>query len=756
MLKNPSHFWFGLFVLLVPLCLYFTSKVYFSYNFEDFYPRGDSEIDFYYQFREKFEHDDHFFLIAIENKSGVFEKSFLYNIKHLTDSLYQVNNIDKVLSITNYRYFIKSPFGYLDYPAVHLDDTSRYSKDKVKLLEDERVSGKLINDKATITTLILKINDTINEKESIQLVNSIKNQITQADIHDFHLMGKAYFQAELIKLQLREFITYSLASILLVAIIIYILFRKLAAVLLSLMNVLLAMLIFLGFAGVVHLPFNALSTLYPIVLIIVGISDIIHLLTDFQFNLKKNMTANEAMALTRKEIGLATFFTAITTAIGFLTLLTSNVEPIREFGWMSAVGVLLAYFVTFYFTALIIPFIPIKHLSKSTSLKTGRWDSVISSFYTSGRKYSPWILIIFSVVLFISTIGITKISSNTHIGKGLPKGSEVRKDYDFFEKNITGFRPFEIAAIAQDTFHITNLELLKAIDTVEQFTKQFEMVHGIQSTTLLFKSFNRANNGDKTDAYILPSSQNEINEYEKILEKFSSESISVLISEDKKCGRITATLSDVGTDSVRLLTDRIQSFINTNTDSSKIKFIQTGTGIIFDKNTDYLRNNLINGLCFGFIPISLLLSLYFRNWKMFFISSIPNLVPLVICGGIIGFTGIELDAPTSIIFGIIYGIAVDDTIHFLSRFKLEMSKGISQEEAIFNTFNETGKAVFTATLILLCGFSILMTSGTSATFNIGFLTVVTLLVAAVSDVYLLPLLLRKFLSKSEYENHKNF
>lgn len=737
--------WFVIFAGLIVFSILLSQRIYFSYDYEDFFPEGDSQLDFYYNFREKFEHDDNFLLIGFEKNDGIFEQDFLHRIDSATAGIIKLHDVENTLSLTNFRYFIKSPFGYIDYPAVHIEDTTRYAADKEKILADERVNGKLVNENLTITTIILKTSDTIDQKESTALVNAIRLVLAENQLSDYHLLGKSFFQSELIKLQLHEFILYSLLSVLLVSIITYILFRKWMAVLLCLLNVLVSMILFLGFSGLLQVPYNALSTLYPIVLIIVGISDIIHVFTGYIFELKKGKQTEEAIRITKKEIGFATFLTAITTAIGFLTLSTSNVEPIRHFGLMSAAGVMIAYFVTFFFTANLLPYFNTKKIISVHTNKNARWSRLIEFFYTNGKTKLKAVYLTSSLLLLISVFGIFKISSDIHIGQGLPKNSDVRIDYDFFDAYFNGFRPFEIAALAQDTFHVTDLKVLEQVELVEDYIKTFPIVHGVQSTTLIYKSLNRANNGDNVNFYTLPDDEKTLQQYNSDLKKISSKNIHVLLSEDEKCGRITATLSDVGSDSIQNMTEHINNFIAQNTNASEVKFIQTGTGIIFDRNTLYLRRNLINGLCFGFIPISMLIAIFYRNWKMFFISSIPNLFPLLVCGGIIGFTGIELDAPTSIIFGIIYGIAVDDTIHFLSRYRQEIKKGVTKEEAIYTTFNETGKAVFSTTLILMFGFSILMLSGTLATFNIGFLTAITLFVAAVSDVYLLPLLLRKFL-----------
>lgn len=255
----------------------------------------------------------------------------------------------------------------------------------------------------------------------------------------------------------------------------------------------------------------------------------------------------------------------------------------------------------------------------------------------------------------------------------------------------------------------------------------------------------RAYNGDNPAAYLLPEDTSVLHRYNRDLSRISSSEMQLLLSEDKRYGRISATLSDAGTDSIRMVQSEIQQYINKLPNQEKVQFTITGTGIIFDKNTQYLRRNIISGVLLAFLCIGIVMAFMFRDWKMVLISIIPNILPLAVCAGIMGLLNIELDAPTSIIFGISYGIAVDDTIHFLSKFRIERLKGHDVETAIKNTFEETGKAVFIMSVILFFGFSILMLSPTAATFNIGLLTGITLFSAVWPDVYLLPIMLRKWM-----------
>ena len=201
-------------------------------------------------------------------------------------------------------------------------------------------------------------------------------------------------------------------------------------------------------------------------------------------------------------------------------------------------------------------------------------------------------------------------------------------------------------------------------------------------------------------------------------------------------------MSDVGSDFADSIHAEILGWISANIDSSLLKCRITGTAFLYDSANHYLVKSLFGGLTIAFVLISLLMALLFRNWKMVIISLIPNVLPIIVTAGIMGFSGIVLDAPTAVIFVIAFGIAVDDTIHFLSKFRFERSRGTELEESIRKATTETGKAIFLTSVILIFGFALLMTSAYVPTFRVGLLISITLLVAVVTDLLLLPLLLR--------------
>jgi predicted RND superfamily exporter protein len=283
------------------------------------------------------------------------------------------------------------------------------------------------------------------------------------------------------------------------------------------------------------------------------------------------------------------------------------------------------------------------------------------------------------------------------------------------------------------------------IEKVEQYANQFEIINGLQSVTLLYKSINRAMEGDQASAYHLPVDSNTWKKVQRDLDTYAGRELGLFISDDLKWGRMTGSWSDAGSDSIGIIQEKLMAFASSNTDTSLVQFRMTGTSILFDKNNVYIRQSIFYGILVALLVISVLMALLYKDKRMLLIAIIPNLIPLVICGALLGFLNLALDAPTAIIFGISYGIVVDDTIHFLSRFNIERNKGTGLELSIYKTFRETGKALFITTFILFFGFSILVFSDLQATINVGMLIACTLITALVTDVYLLPLMLRKWL-----------
>ncbi|MEZ4984725.1 MAG: MMPL family transporter [Saprospiraceae bacterium] len=282
---------------------------------------------------------------------------------------------------------------------------------------------------------------------------------------------------------------------------------------------------------------------------------------------------------------------------------------------------------------------------------------------------------------------------------------------------------------------------------IEDYLHQNPNVKAIGSVTAVYKSLNQMHNNNRPDAYQLPATEATYLRYRQLAEKIPETQLNILVNAAGDKARITSRIFDIGADSIKAFGQRTDDWVAKNVDTSLIKVVRTGTGLIIDKNAEYVRQSLLSGLVIAILIVSLLMAFLFKNVRMLFIAMIPNLIPLLQAGAMLGFLGIELEAGVSIVFAVIFGIAVDDSIHFLSKYKLARLKGLDVEAAIHLTFQETGKAIVLTTILLFFGFLVMLFSVHPPSVTIGLLISLTLVGALIADLLLLPLLIRWLMKK---------
>jgi hypothetical protein len=639
---------------------------------------------------------------------------------------------------------VKTPFAITTVPAIHLDQPGRYERDRERLLQDERFVHNLISEDGRSLVLFLKIINSIQLDQARELMAALETQMQTYDFEEHHYLGRPYFQEEMVDMQKREITVSSLISGILVTLIMFVIFRKPWGIAVALVSIGLGMLLFMGFLGGAGRELNAMAALYPVLMIIVGTSDVIHIMSKYIDELRKGFNRREAIRTTIKEIGLATLLTSLTTAIGFASLLTSRIGPIKNFGINAAAGVIIAYITVIFFTTALLSWFNTQQIVK-LGRGTAFWENSMRWAYRLTLRAPRQIVIGAVLVTALSGLGISMISTNYNIISNLPRGAEITEDFLFFDRELSGFRPMEFAVFAQGDYRATDFEVLQEIDKIENYLRQYPYIQAINSVTALYKSINQMNRNNRPEAYELPESKAQFARYQRTADQIPQANVNVLVSQDGKKARISSRIDDIGADSIQAFSQRMDRWLSTNVDSTVIKVKRTGTGVIIDKNADYIRRNLLQGLGLAMLIVSVLMALLFRNLKMLLISLVPNLLPLLFAGGLLGFLGIELEAGVSIVFAVIFGIAVDDTIHFLSKFKLARNKGLSIEEALEITFTETGKAIALTSIILFFGFLVMLFSIHPPSVIVGTLISVTLFSALIADLMLIPILIRRFL-----------
>lgn len=750
MIFNLRTFSVALFLLLGALSAFQLGKLKFSFDFEQFFPDGDEDLELFREFIREFETDDNFLLVAVRRDSGVFEQRFLEQFHDFTLKCRELPHVVESQSLTKFSYPVRTPFAITSIPAIHIDQPERYEADKKRILGDERFVYNLISEDATTLVVFLKTVNSIQLGQARELMAALDELIGRYDFGEFHYLGRPYFQKELVDMQKREIAVSAIISGILVTIVMFFIFRRAWGVALALFSIGLSMLLFMGFLGATGRELNAMAALYPVLMIIVGTSDVIHIMSKYIDELRKGHHQEKAIVTTIREIGLATLLTSLTTAIGFASLLSSRIGPIRDFGVNAAIGVAIAFLTVLFFTTSVISWF---HAGQIIKLGRGQalWEQWMERLYQFTRRKPGPIAIGGLAVLLLSAWGISRITTNYSIITNMPSGKKITADFQFFERELTGFRPLEFAVFAQNGYRANDYEVVREMDKVENYLHRSPAVQAIGSITTVYKSINQMMHNNNPEAFEMPDNKSEFLRYRRLAEQTPKLNLNVLLSKDEKKARITSRIKDIGADSIKQFGNRLDTWILENTDTTVVKFQRTGTGLIIDKNAEYVRRNLIEGLGMAILIVSFLMALLFRNLKMLVISIIPNVFPLLLAGALLGFLGIELEAGVSIVFAVIFGIAVDDTIHFLSKYKLVRSRGHNVEDSLRITFLETGKAIVLTTVLLFFGFLIMLFSIHPPSVTIGLLISLTLASALFSDLLFLPVLIRWFYREPEPE-----
>ena len=734
----------GLFILLAVISTFSLFNLKFSFDFSQFFPEGDEDLIFYQDFIAEFGVDDSFLLIAIENDSTVFEKDFLERFDAFSKKAKKLPYAIQNQSLTTLFYPLKTSFGYSRLPIINLSDSTKYASDWKKIKEDKLFINTLIDEDASSLVVSLETEDALNYEQSIELLTALRTMLEEYGFSDYHLLGRTFFYEALVNMQKQELIRTTLFATLLIILILFLVYRRVVVVAIALSSIILALVLFLGTLSLWGKELNTLSSFYPILLLIVGTSDVIHIMDDYLAQLRIGHKKNEAMLRTLKEVGISTLLTSVTTAIGFASLLTSKSSVVSDFGINSAVGVLIAFITVVGFACSLLLLIDKRYIIPKKPI-SGKWVVGLTRINSFTQKFPKGILLVSLIFTGVCFWGLSKVNTNYQIKQSLPNGSKIAADFEFFQKKYGGFRPLMVAVTAQNGAKVTDFAISKEVEKAVQELKRLAPIQNVQSLNTLYKGLNKANNLNKSEYFVLPKTKETFEDYRKELKKIARKPFGKFVNAEETKTRITAKVLDVGLDTLNKVYQEFNDFTAVQTDTNLVKFKLTGTGILLDKNAFYVKDSLIQGLLMGLLLVAIIMAILFKNLKLILISLLPNLLPLLFAAALLGFLNIPLEATISVVFAVVFGIAVDDTIHFLGRYKIGRAKGLSKDEALQVTFAETGRALVITTVILFFGFMVLLFSVHTPSITIGLLVSVTLVTALILDLLLLPVLIRKLL-----------
>lgn len=742
-------------VVLITIFLALQWKnIKFTYTEANLLPDDEVASIEYKAFLEKFGEEGNLIIIGSKSDS-LFTPEAFEKWSEMMQGFQKNKSVDLVLSIDNLKQLQKNDSLQTFELKLFLDHTktkdAQYLSEKVNELRSDLpfYEGLLFNKKTgTIRGAIYLHKNIVNTAERkdfvLEILNPAIEKFEQQSKVNLHISGMPYIRTmstETIKGEIGLFIG---ASLLVTSLLFYFFFRSFRATLISIIIVIIGVMWSFGILGLFNYEITILTSLVPSLIIVIGIPNCIFLTNKYHQEYKVHKNKAKALQRVTTKIGMATLITNVTTAIGFGTFVTSNNQLLIEFGIVTAINIFALFFLCLFVIPIFHSYIPapverhLEHLDRGSVRRSMDW--ILRNVKTNRTR----IYTVVSILLLLSIVGVLKMRITGSIIEDMPKKTRFFQDIVFFEDEFDGIMPLEIVI---DTKRKKGVMKLSTLNKMEQFETEIQKIEGLSkpiSVVNLVKYAKQAYYNGNPEYFALPSPQEQsfILSYVKNTAKDSKDNVlKSYVDDDGQVARITTFIRDDNGENLPAIEASIRKIADEIFPKGSYDVSITGKSLVFQRGTNYLLDNLLSSLAFAFFLTALLIGFMFRSFKMILVALIPNLLPLMMTAGIMGFFGIPLKPSTILVFGIAFGLSVDDTVRFLSQYREELkSNNWKIKKSVYATFNDAGLSMFYTSIVLFFGFSVFMLSSFGGTIALGGLVSITLCFGMLSNLMLLPAL----------------
>ena len=734
-------------IITVP-ALFALRDLRLDHDFEKFFPEDDPELDHYLDFRARFGNDNDYVLFGLPNSPTVFDRHFLVRVDSMAARLARVPDVIAVASPTRLNEPRITPTGVFQVPWLRLESDSTLAADSARIWQDQRIREHFFNAGASATMVLITTAPGLSKARSDNVLVRIDEVVASVGLPDVKRAGRVPGQQHYIAMMERELVTFFLSSVVLLVIFLLVAFRTGWGVGAPIAVVGLTVLWQVALMTALGRPLSILTMLLPTILFVVGMSDAVHIIERYIEALREGHRKERALAITFAETGLSTFITMITTAIGYATLVTSGIQPMSEFGLFTSIGVFLAYALAFTLLPAVLLLVPTP-VRAEQAVRASLWDRKVHGLLRFTLSNRRAILIACLGVTIVSAVFIPRIKVNNFLLEDLPTNDPNKQDFLWFERDFGGVRSFELEIDVKDsTRNVWDLDVLKELEKVQRFADEAYGVGAIISPVSIMCALNKADNGGSPVFDRLPDDDATAHKLARRAKLFGGrDGLSSIVSADGKHARLTGRMVDEGGWVHKRKNAVLKAFLDHHTNGGLVGFKQTGMAYLIDRNNERLSWSMILSLGISFLLIAGIMTWLFREPRMVLIALIPNVVPMFFIAGFMGLVGIDLKVSTAIIFSNAFGIAVDDTIHLLGKLRIELNKGKSLAYAMKRTYLSGGKAVIVMSIMLCAGFVTLIASDFGSVYYMGLLISITLAVALLAELFLLPVLVMLFMKR---------
>ena len=535
------------------------------------------------------------------------------------------------------------------------------------------------------------------------------------------------------------------AALFITSLLFFFFFRSFRATIISMCIVIIGVMWSFGTLGLLNYEITVLTAIIPPLIIVIGIPNCIFLINKYQQEIKKH--GNKAKSLQRviSKVGNATLMTNLTTAAGFATFMATDSELLTEFGIVASLNIIFLFFLCLIIIPIIYSYMPLPKEKHLAHLGKNYIKSFVDWTENTVRNHTVKVFSSAIVLLVLGIIGMYQIKVSGSIIEDMPKKTGFFDDILFYENEFDGVMPLEIMIDTKRKKGALKSVTLKRINELQETIEEIPELSKPVSIVNLIKYSKQAYYNGNPEYYELPTKQEEafiLSYIKNSTQKGNENMMKSYVDSTGQYARVTTFMRDIGTDKMKKIEDRLQEKIDKLFPTERYTVTMTGKAYVFEKGTHYLIKNLVLSLLFAILLISLLMAYLFRSFKMIIVSLVPNLLPLIITAGLMGFLGVPIKPSTILVFSIAFGISVDDTIHFLAKYRQELiANDWKIKRSVFSTMKEAGISMFYTSVVLFFGFSVFTLSSFGGTVALGGLVAATLLFAMLSNLILLPALL---------------
>ena len=732
---------------------YYASKIKLSYDFTKAVPTDNPKFLDFKAFTKRFGADGNTMVIGMQTEQ-FFQKDFFNAVGELHHRLKAIPGVIGVLSIPEVVSLgndsVTGKFG--PFKLFHYPYTNQTELDSAKAKFEELPFYKtlLYNPVAHAYLLGISLNkDTINSKSRTRLTDDIIKEVAvfeKAQHVAVYKSGMPYIRtvmANRIKDEMNKFL---LASFVLSALTLFLFFRSISAVIMSLLVVGMGVIWSLGTTVLCGYQITLLTALIPILVVVIGIPNCIYFLNKYHTTYKEIPDKDQAIVTMVGRMGIVTLFCNIAAAIGFAVFSFTNSAILKEFGVVAGINIMALFLISLMFIPAVLSYLPAPKAKHIQYLNNKYLEFVLIKIEKWTFHHAKWVYAITAIITIIAIVGITKIKSEGFVVDDLPKKDKLYTDLKWFETQFNGLMPLEIVVDAKKPRAALKMETMLNIEELSNYINTKSEVARPLSIVEALKFANQGfYNGDSA-SYVLPleipaSLSSAMRSKEKGKSDFMK-LVSQFVDSNQQATRISVNMKDIGSVKLPVLIADFEAKSAKIFDSTKYKVTFTGSCVTFLEGTTFIIKGLKESIFWAFLLITICMYYLFKSFRILVCSLIPNLVPLIITAGVMGWTGISLKPSTVLVFSVALGIAIDVTIRFLINYKQELPQfNNSVNATLVQTIKHTGISIIYTSLVLIAGFIIFCWSDFGGTNALGWLTSLTLVVGTLTNLVLLPVLI---------------